>query len=200
MVKEERREAQQKRSDAKRAVGPKIFTGLYDPLATTAYQTDSDLKPTLEAFILAAAYSKDVLDALSKHFRRDLTSESAMYFGDANRKRLRPPRAPKGVDFPRVQVKFTDAQFRRIAAIAFALDCTPATACVILAVKAMQNADLAGRVTAQLAATPRRPVPNPAPTHASQTPRTTRRTSSSVRLPPLGHGTRQTAHPHRVGR
>lgn len=144
------------RSDKKREINLHLPTEFYDWFANIAYRSDSDLKPTIEAFAIEAVESLSAIEKFSNLFRREFEHADGVIFGDPKRK---PFRLPRGQERMRTPIKLDSTTYEKYSKLAFALDCSIPTAVFITMYNACQDAELVKRVFDKLSEAPRRDRP-----------------------------------------
>lgn len=124
------------RSDKKREVKPLIPVEEKEAIYRISNITFTPVKDVCEFLTTFILRDRDTIDALSKHFKRNIVINNTYYKGDIYthtiNKRLT-------VTTGLVTIKFKRNDYELISALAYALDCTPTRVTAILLESATSN-------------------------------------------------------------
>lgn len=134
MKKEEGRKV---RTDKKRKVSPTIHIRLKEAIYRLSYISDTPVKDIGEAICDSGLLSKEVIESLSKHFRRSVRLMNTMYMGDLAKPPLQKRSTPGTTD--RITIRFPQHTYENITALAYALDVTPSKATALLLEASIHN-------------------------------------------------------------
>lgn len=118
------------RSDKKKDIKPTISIDLREVVCRLSYITTTPIKDVGEFICEYGLKSKDVIDILANHFRRDLVVNSTCYVGDLERVSLQKIKIE--VPTERITIRFKSETYEKINALAYALDVTPSKATAVL--------------------------------------------------------------------
>lgn len=152
------------RSDKKIATAPTVLDEVYEHVVRISYLFDRHdglelqdqighvgrigAKTIGEALVEVALDSRELIEALAKHFYRDLMWNNVL-FRPRTAKRFRPNF--RGKLTQRLDMKFDSETWGRVEDVAFALGCQPATGCGVLITFALDRKECVLRVIARFA-------------------------------------------------
>lgn len=117
------------RSDRKRDVKPTVDVHLKDAIFRIAFITNTPAKDVAEQICINGINKKEIIEYLSQNFRRSVQFGSTVYMGDIERIGIQKYSTdPK----QRITIRFRKETYDRLAALAYALDCTVSKACALL--------------------------------------------------------------------
>lgn len=91
--------------------------------------------------------STEVIDALAKHFRRDLVAGSTCYVGNLERTSLQREKIKNPSH--RITIRFKQETYEKITALAYALDVTPSKATALLLDTSLKNSHVINKYIKQ---------------------------------------------------
>ncbi|KEK21739.1 hypothetical protein BAGA_26190 [Bacillus gaemokensis] len=131
------------RSDKKKDIKPTISSDLREVICRLSYITTTPIKDVGEFICEFGLASKDVIDALANHFRRDLIVDSTCYVGNLERTSLQREKVESPSN--RITIRFKQETYERITALAYALDVTPSKATALLLDVSLKNSNVINR-------------------------------------------------------
>ncbi|MBQ0137936.1 MAG: hypothetical protein KBT36_01420 [Kurthia sp.] len=124
------------RSDKKREVKPRLPIETKEAIYRISHITHMPVKDVCEYLTTFALRNLQIIDSLSKYFKRSIRFNTTYFLGDINvptvHKRL-------GIPGELVTIKFKSADYETISTLAYALDCTPTRTTAILLELAATN-------------------------------------------------------------
>jgi len=132
-------EGRKVRSDKKRKVSPTIDIHLRESIYRLAYVSNTPVKDIGEAICHSGLLSKQVIEHLSKNFRRPVRLLNTLYLGDLSRPSVQKRRYAESTD--RITIRFNQHTYNNLAALAYALDVTPSRACALLLDASIHTSD-----------------------------------------------------------
>ncbi|MEC0526233.1 hypothetical protein P8822_00190 [Bacillus sonorensis] len=128
------------RSDKKKDVKPTVPVNLKSCVYRLSYITNTPVKDVVEIVCEKGLKSKNVIDCLSKHFRRDFQYLNTFYLGDLNNDSLQSKRPLCHTE--RLTTRFTQATYENICSLSYALDVTPTRATALLLDASIRNTNV----------------------------------------------------------
>ncbi|WP_100618269.1 hypothetical protein [Bacillus cereus] len=125
------------RSDKKKDIKPTININTREVICRLSYITTAPIKDVGEFVCELGLTSKDVIDALANHFRRDVVVDSTCYVGNLERASLQREKI-NGQSY-RITIRFRQETYEKITALAYALDVTPSKATALLLNISLKN-------------------------------------------------------------
>lgn len=144
---EESRRERKTRSDKKRDVQPTIPVELKDCIYRLSYIASTPVKDVSENICISGMLDSDVMEYLSRNFRRDIKIGNTVYMGDINRESVR-KRYIRGRN-ERISIRFKQNAHENLSALAYAMDCSVARACGLLLDASVRNVVFIGEFTRQ---------------------------------------------------
>lgn len=132
--------SRKERLDKKRSIKPMVSVDLYDTITSISYICTLPLKTIGETLIIEALNSKQVLESISKFFRRSFTQGNVIYCGDPSREPFRIDY--KNFDTRKIHMRFRQHTHENIAVLAYALDCSVSTAGTLVLEGATQTREV----------------------------------------------------------
>lgn len=133
-----RGEGRKTRSDKKIDVRPTISISLKNHLYTFSNLCDLPVKEVIELIIERSSESKEIIEYLSKWFRRNYIFKNTLVLGDESRPRLK---IIYKEETKKVTTRLKRNNYDRLCDLAFALDITPTTAVGVLIKVSLNNED-----------------------------------------------------------
>lgn len=124
------------RSDKKRDVKPTIGLDLKDAIYRISYITNTPVKDVGEQLSTLVIQDRKAIEDLAKYFKRDLLFDNTIFRGHISNESIIKRSKERG---ERVTIRFTQKEYASIAALSYALDCTPSRAIAILLDISMSN-------------------------------------------------------------
>lgn len=141
MLKEKKRKV---RSDKKHDIKPTINKKLHDCIHRLNYITYIPIKDIGVEICEKGLGSRNVIELLSKRFRRNYQMEQTLFIGDPNIPKRRRNKEEGGSE--RITLRFSQTTADQIAELAFALDVTPSSATAILLDAAVRNTNIVNEI------------------------------------------------------
>lgn len=118
------------RSDKKRDVKPTMSRELKDCIYRLAYITDIPIKNVAERICIEGLDKPKVISYLSRNFRRNLRIHQTLYIGDLDR--ISVTKRTSHSQNERITIRFKSDTHEKLAALAYALDCSVSRATALL--------------------------------------------------------------------
>ena len=134
------------RSDRKHDIKPTIPFQLRETICRLSYITDTPIKDVGEYITELGLESEQVLDYLSKHFKRDFNYKTTFYIGDLNVEKLTMKNINKQANSTtRITIRFKKETYEYINKLAFSLDVTPSMATALVLDASMRHSDVVNK-------------------------------------------------------
>ncbi|KGA83793.1 hypothetical protein KQ41_07095 [Lysinibacillus fusiformis] len=139
-VSSDMKEKRKKRKDAKVDYKPTVPIPLKTSIERLSVITGIVVKDVADHLVVSALNSVEVISYISKCFQRDLRFNNTLFFGNTENPTVTKRHPPGTTD--RVSLRVSQNTDHLIGSIAYALRCTPHTACAALLEQAMLNYDI----------------------------------------------------------
>jgi len=126
----------QQRADKKRDIKPTIALELKDVIYRISHMTYIPVKDVCQQMTILVLKDRKSMEQLSKYFKRDLRVENTFFMGSITNEGIVKRRKEAG---ERVTIRYTQKEYESLAALSYALDCTPSRTVALLLEIGMQN-------------------------------------------------------------
>jgi len=125
------------RCDKKVNIKPTVLLEIKAAISRLGDITDTPVKDIGEYLCKEALKSKDIINTMTEHLKRDIIIDNTLYRGD--RKNVSINRRTESGDCDRITIRVTTDINEQIEDLAFALGCAKARACAVLIEKAINH-------------------------------------------------------------
>lgn len=125
------------RCDKKVNIKPTVLLEIKTAISRLGDITDTPVKDIGEYLCKEALKSKDIINTIAEHLKRDIIIDNTLYRGD--RKNVSINRRTGSGDCDRITIRVTANINEQIEDLAFALGCAKARACAVLIEKAINH-------------------------------------------------------------